>query len=402
MSEDDCDATGPAGVDEPDESYLNDLFISGEDGIERAVLHGAGLDQLSTSVKFLDSTFLADCPTGWTGVMTGRDGFVYALATNSGGATGALYRVVHDATPGPREVSSPSSYFPLLVGKTAQANRVNLYWEDLRQDSMQPQDSGGIPIAPVREYTVWKGTFGSFYSHTPVSGLDATAGTAVNDAMRTSLVNVVPAANDYFLVSARHDNLEGTLGSAALGERPGYSETELCNTIGYHHPGFALWKCGKNFTLLDVHNEPVSLYSLRGRIVLVDLSAIWCDPCKAEANVLENVYQDYKDQEVEIVTVLMDEDDVDTDYLGRPTTAECRNWDDRPGDDFDHTFSCQVDPNTGSPHVAWTIYNKWGALPTNVILDQGLRVVYSAPGYVETTIRARFNQLGAGTDVCLH
>jgi thiol-disulfide isomerase/thioredoxin len=399
-SDDDCDSIGATGLDEPDESFLHDLFVTSEDAIHRAALMGAGLDQLSTSSVFLDSTYLASCPTGWTGVMTGRDGFLYALARNSGGATGALYRVIHDETPGPREVSSDTSYFPLRVGKTAQTNRVNLIWEDLRDDALQPRDSGGIPVAPVREYTVWKGTLGSFYSHSPVSGLNATAGTAVNDALRSSLVSVIPEQNDYYLVSARSDNLEGPLGFAVNGEIPGYTETDLCNTIGYHHPGFALWKCGKDFTLTDTHGEAHNLYEYRGSIVLLDFSAIWCPPCVTQANVMEAVYQQYKNQDVKILTLLMDEDEQTIDYAGRPTQAECRNWEDRPGANPNHTFPCWNDPNP--TNISWPLYNKWGALPTNVVLDTGLRVVYSAAGYNEAQIKTKFNQLGALNDVCVH
>jgi hypothetical protein len=52
--------------------------------------------------------------------------------------------------------------------------------------------------------------------------------------------------------------------------------------------------------------------------------------------------------------------------------------------------------------VAWSSYNVSNSLPTNVILDTGLRVVYAAAGYSEATIRARLDALTGATDSCLH
>ncbi|HEX6851933.1 MAG TPA: hypothetical protein VF139_11070, partial [Candidatus Polarisedimenticolaceae bacterium] len=86
---------------------------------------------------------------------------------------------------------------------------------------------------------------------------------------------------------------------------------------------------------------------------------------------------------------------------GRPSNAECRNWSDRSGTNPDHTFPCWADTLTSNARVAWPKYNKFGAVPTNVVLDSGLRVVYSGAGYSETTIRDRLNRLVGAADACL-
>ena len=99
---------------------------------------------------------------------------------------------------------------------------------------------------------------------------------------------------------------------------------------------------------------------------MLDLSAIWCPPCRTEADYLETVYQQYRDRGVRFLTVLMDEDNQLVDFGGRPVPAECRNWGDRSATFLDHTFPCWVDPNDGAKD-AWPKYNKFGALPTNVI-----------------------------------
>lgn len=410
FGDDGCGAAGIRGVDEADESFVNSLFFAAADAssIYRAVLEPGALDRLRQAEKFVDSTFLAGCPSGWTDTLAGRDGFLYALATNGGGGNGALYRVVHDGAPGPREVSKPGSHFPLRVERGGNSNEVQVFWEDLRSDATQPRDDGNAdpalrqPLQPVREYTVWQGTLGTWTSHTPVSGLGNTAGSPVNDAVRKATVNA-GASDYYFLVSGRGSNLEGTLGKRSDGTpRTGYAVANLCDTLGYHSSAnsFALWLCGQDFSLRDEHGETHALYEFRGQVVMLDLSAIWCPPCRSEADALETVYQQYKDRGVRFLTVLMDEDNQLVDFAGRPNPAECRNWGDRAGTIPDHTFPCWIDPNDGSKD-AWPKYNKFGALPTNVILDQGLRVIYSGAGYDEATIKNKLDRLVGTVDVCV-
>jgi glucose/arabinose dehydrogenase/thiol-disulfide isomerase/thioredoxin len=398
-SDDACGSLGAAGLDEPDESYPNNVFAAAGSSIRRAVLTGAGLDQLSSWSVFLDSTALPDCPTGWTGVMTGSDGLLYAVATNGGGAAGALYRITHEGPAGPREVSAPGSYFPLVVAKTSIANRFELFWEDLRDDAKQPRKIGTQPLAPEREYRVWRGTIGSWSGHTPLFGLDNIPGEQVHGALRKGLA-IVPQPDAYFLVSARSANLEGTLGYGTGGERVGPAVQDLCETVGYYSgPDWGLYTCGREFVVADQYDIPRSLYEeFRGRPVLVDFGAPWCTACVVQANVQENLYQDYLDRGFEMVTVLVDDDTAGVESVGRPTAAECRNWEDRPGPIPDHTFDCWVDP---FPQQVWG--NLYIAnMPLNVLLDSGLQVTYASGGYDEPMIRAMLDQMLGSADSCLH
>ncbi len=403
--DDDCDALGAAGIDEPDESFLNNLFLAADSGNEivRIVTTGDDLDEFSSSMTFLDASALADCPTAYTDVATGNDGFLYLVARNSGGNAGGLYRVVRDLAPGPREVSRPGSPFPVKVGK-AGGDDVWVYWEDLGFDALQPRDDGTDPALPEREYTVWVGDLGTFDSHVVADGLGATAGDEVNGGMRRAQV-ASGAGNKYFLVSGRGDNLEGTLGINSDGvERAGYTVTDLCDTIGYHGaPDFTMWTCGQDFELPNELEHLESLYEYRGHPILLDLSAIWCGPCRSEADVLETLYQDYKDRGVQVLTVLSDEYDSIIDWVGRPGPAECRDWSDREDPNPDHTFPCFGDPNveSGDTQKAWPKYNKHNAYPSNVILDSGLRVVYSDAGFGESAIRSVLDKLVGTMDTCL-
>ena len=65
------------------------------------------------------------------------------------------------------------------------------------------------------------------------------------------------------------------------GERPAAPELELPVLIG-----------GGGLT----EGETVRLSELRGRPILLNFWASWCDPCSAEAPVLEHIWQTYRDQ----------------------------------------------------------------------------------------------------------
>lgn len=54
--------------------------------------------------------------------------------------------------------------------------------------------------------------------------------------------------------------------------------------------------------------KPVSLKSLRGKVVLIDFWASWCGPCRRENPNVVKMYQKYKDQGFEIFGVSLDND----------------------------------------------------------------------------------------------
>jgi peroxiredoxin len=58
-----------------------------------------------------------------------------------------------------------------------------------------------------------------------------------------------------------------------------------------------------DFTLETLDGEVITLSELQGQVVVVNLWATWCPPCRAEMPALERVWNDYRDQGLLILAV---------------------------------------------------------------------------------------------------
>ena len=58
-----------------------------------------------------------------------------------------------------------------------------------------------------------------------------------------------------------------------------------------------------DFTLETLEGEIITLSDLRGQVVIVNLWASWCPPCRAEMPAIEQIYQSYKAQGLEVLAV---------------------------------------------------------------------------------------------------
>ncbi len=68
----------------------------------------------------------------------------------------------------------------------------------------------------------------------------------------------------------------------------------------------AIGKRAPEITMNDRNDKPLSLSSMKGKIVILDFWASWCKPCRAESPFIVSLYNKYKDKGVDVFSVSLD------------------------------------------------------------------------------------------------
>jgi peroxiredoxin len=69
----------------------------------------------------------------------------------------------------------------------------------------------------------------------------------------------------------------------------------------------------REYAATNLAGEEVTLSDMRGQVVLLNLWATWCTPCRMETPYLQSVYDEYAEQGFEIVGISMDTGDAAED-----------------------------------------------------------------------------------------
>ena len=79
-------------------------------------------------------------------------------------------------------------------------------------------------------------------------------------------------------------------------------------------------KAGRNvpdFSAFDLEGTPKTLGDFTGKVLLVNIWATWCPPCREEMPSLQRLYQEIDDEEFEILAISVDAPFGEVDPFGR-------------------------------------------------------------------------------------
>jgi peroxiredoxin len=88
-----------------------------------------------------------------------------------------------------------------------------------------------------------------------------------------------------------------------------------------------------DFTMNNQEGQPVALSSLRGKVVLIDFWASWCQPCRHENPNVVKLYNEYKEKGFDIIGVSLDRDKkswikaIEDDQLEWNHVSDLKFWD---------------------------------------------------------------------------
>lgn len=79
-----------------------------------------------------------------------------------------------------------------------------------------------------------------------------------------------------------------------------YAKAEISGNSDEEYPQ------APEFTLEDLKGSKISLSNLSGKVVLLNVWATWCGPCKREIPDFIEAYEQYKDKGLEIIGISVD------------------------------------------------------------------------------------------------
>jgi len=140
---------------------------------------------------------------------------------------------------------------------------------------------------------------------------------------------------------------------------------------GIEATGWAMGDVVEDWTGDDQYGGTIDQYDLYGMVVVIDMSAGWCGPCRTAAEDAEAEYQHYKDDGVMFMHVIVDDNSYDGAVTDEDFTAD---W----ADEYGLTFPVVTDDSVNgyaAPYYNFYMEGYVDGIPAYVVLNRELEVV---------------------------
>ena len=139
--------------------------------------------------------------------------------------------------------------------------------------------------------------------------------------------------------------------------------------------------------LRAVTGAPIKLSSYNGKVLLVNLWATWCGPCRLETPELVKLHKEFRSQGVEVVGLSTENPDASADKVR----------------EFVHNFDVDYRIGWATPEVAITLMQGRDAIPQSFVISRSGRIVrrfvgfnqMDTPNQIRTAIQEALNDKGA-------
>jgi len=138
--------------------------------------------------------------------------------------------------------------------------------------------------------------------------------------------------------------------------------------------------------LRAANGAPIKLSNYNGKVLLVNLWATWCGPCRLETPELVKIYKEFKQQGVEVVGLSTENPDMSADAVKK----------------FISDFNVNYRIGWATPEVALTLMQGRDAIPQSFVIGRNGRVVrrfigfnpISVPPQIKEAIQQALNDKG--------
>jgi len=139
--------------------------------------------------------------------------------------------------------------------------------------------------------------------------------------------------------------------------------------------------------LKAVTGAPIKLSAYNGKVLLVNLWATWCGPCRLETPELVKLHKEFRGQGLEVIGLSTENPDASADKVR----------------EFVHNFDVDYRIGWATPEVAITLMQGRDAIPQSFVISRTGRIVrrfvgfnpMDTPKQIRTAIQEALNDKGA-------